>query len=361
MDRWTKEQAWEWYLKQPWLRGCNFMSSDCCNRVDQWQEYGFEERMKTTERELELAASIGFNSIRLILQFEVWDQEHDGFLKRFDRYLELADRYGISSMICFGNDCTVPKKYYTPPKLGPQQVDIGYHGGRKDSPHGGLSGGPGYSILDEPELAEKFYGMVHEIISRYARDSRVVVWDLFNEPGNGRRGSLSLPHMERFFEIARDIGPMQPLTTGAYDSHALCRGELSEIETRALELSDVVSFHCYGSYDHMVRTIDILKKTYGRPMLCTEWLNRITHNDVQTIYPLFYLERIGCYNWGLVAGKYQTYEPWNGLWESYERGEAEDIDFTKWQHDLFRPSLRPYDPKEIELIEQYNRYADEEK
>ena len=22
---WTKEQAWEWYKAQPWMRGCNYM------------------------------------------------------------------------------------------------------------------------------------------------------------------------------------------------------------------------------------------------------------------------------------------------------------------------------------------------
>jgi L-rhamnose isomerase len=31
-----------------------------------------------------------------------------------------------------------------------------------------------------------------------------------------------------------------------------------------------------------------------------------------------------------------------------------DFDFTSWQHDLFRPSLRPYNPKEIELITDFN-------
>ena len=41
-----------------------------------------------------------------------------------------------------------------------------------------------------------------------------------------------------------------------------------------------------------------------------------------------------------------------------ERGEA-DFDVTKWQHDLFRPSGRPYDPREIKLIASYNKKADE--
>jgi hypothetical protein len=33
---------------------------------------------------------------------------------------------------------------------------------------------------------------------------------------------------------------------------------------------------------------------------------------------------------------------------------------TKWFHDLFRPSHRPYDPKEISLIKRFNARADED-
>ena len=36
------------------------------------------------------------------------------------------------------------------------------------------------------------------------------------------------------------------------------------------------------------------------------------------------------------------------------------IDITKWQHDLFRPNLRPYNPAEIELIRRYSELADAE-
>ena len=36
------------------------------------------------------------------------------------------------------------------------------------------------------------------------------------------------------------------------------------------------------------------------------------------------------------------------------------MDFTKWFHDLYRPSHRPYDPKEIEIIHKYCKLADEE-
>ena len=41
--RWSKERIRDWYNARPWMRGCNYMSADCANRVDQWQELGFEE------------------------------------------------------------------------------------------------------------------------------------------------------------------------------------------------------------------------------------------------------------------------------------------------------------------------------
>ena len=84
MERWSKERAWEWYRSRPWIRGCNYMGSDCANRIDQWQEYKFDEKLATAEREFALMESIGYNSIRLILEFEVWDRQHDGFMERLD-------------------------------------------------------------------------------------------------------------------------------------------------------------------------------------------------------------------------------------------------------------------------------------
>lgn len=353
--QWTKEQAWSWYNSKPWIRGCNFMSSDCANRIDEWQEFGFEDRFATTAREIELAEAIGYNSVRVILEFEVWDKQHDGFMQRLDRYLTLFWQHGISAMLVLANDCSVPKSLWQPAKFGEQKYDIGYHGGKKNSPHkkhGELS----WHLLDDPDIAARYYEFVKEIISVYAHDERVIVWNLFNEPGNNR-GNLSLGHMEKFFEIAWTIAPDQPLCADIWSGLRGSRAT-TETEQRALELSDVISYHNYGSYDSNVMLVEQLK-AIGRPALNTEWLNRILHNNVNELYPLFYLEKIGCYNWGFVAGKYQTFEPWEGLWQQVESGGGKNLDLTKWQHDLFRPSLRPYDPAEIDIIKTYNRRADE--
>lgn len=354
--QWTKEQAWKWYNSRPWIRGCNFMSSDCANRIDQWQEFGFEERFETTKREIELAESIGYNSFRLILEFEVWDRQHDGFMKRLDRYLAYMYDHGITAMLVLSNDCSVPKAFFKPAVMGPQSYDLGYHGGRKNSPHQGYENNERWNIRDDPEIAKRYNEFVREIITTYAHDPRVIIWNIINEPGNAR-GTKSLEQMEKFFEIAWTISPDQPLCADVWSSDMRGARASNTIEQRALELSDVISFHQYGGFDTMVGEIEQIK-TLGRPALNTEWLHRIFHNNVENMYPLFYLEKIGSYNWGFVAGKYQTYEPWEGIWQTVANGGGKDYDLTKWQHDLFRPSLRPYDPKEIEIIKKYNEKAD---
>lgn len=353
MSIWSKEKAWEWYRNMPWLRGCNYLPSDCCNRIEFWQSLNFEKHQETMEREFRLMESIGYNSIRVILELLVYEQEYDSFPARFERFLALAAAHHISVMVCFGNDCTVPKNpEYKPPHLGVQEYDLGYHGGRKISPHGSCPDAQGYSLLDEPEYAELFFKMVGEFVTRYANDPRICVWDLFNEPGNNNRGELSVPVVRRVFETARACNPEQPLTSGAWSNPQ----NLTQAEKTALELSDIISYHCYDDYAANIRRIALFRK-FGRPLMNTEWLHRPLHNTVELMFPLFYLERIGCWNWGFVAGLSQTYEPWEGLWRAYEKNNR-IIDISKWQHDLFRPNLRPYDPKEIDVIRDFCNFAD---
>lgn len=355
-NRWSEERIWQWYHERPWLRGFNYLPSDCVSRIEFWQEHEHERVMKTVVDELKLAHESGFNSVRIILPFDVWNKQHDGFMERLDNFLSLADKNSISVMITFGNDCTVPKERYEPPVFGPQPMDFGYHSGRKNSPHVTLPA-PGYSLLDEPELAELHYKMVAEIIGKYREDKRVVIFDLFNEIGNSMRETKSLPHLEKFFAIARDIDPIQPLTACVWRYNKE-RKVYSEAELRAIELSDIISWHYYGNYENTIKTIDRLKE-YRRPLVNTEWLHRVQHNTVETIFPLFYLEQIACYNWGFVAGKSQTYQPWEYLWRRLDNGQGYDLDFTKWQHDLFRANHRPYDPHELTIIKEFTALADQ--
>ncbi len=360
MSVWSKEKAWNWYNNMPWIRGANFMCSQSANRIDEWQDYEFDTRFEITKKELQLLKETGFNTIRIILEFIVWHKEHDKFMDKLERYLSLANENGVKCIIVFGNDCMPPTKEELEARiaLGKQTFDVGYHGGRKVSQHGTFKS-IGVSLLDDETLSPLHYEWVREIILKYKNDSRVLMWDLFNEPGNSNRKDLSLPHLKKFFEIAREINPIQPLTSGVWSNLTNLK-RLSKIEKFALKNSDIITYHDYSDFETSVLILKNLK-TFNRPIINTEWLARNMGNTVFNMFPLFFLERVGCVNWGFVAGKYQTFEPWNSVWDNYEKNPKINFDFTKWFHDLYRPSYRPYDPKEIELIKKFSSLADKEK
>ena len=358
---WTKDQAWEWYNAQPWIRGCNYMPASSPNRYDMWQVWDSERRFEEMERELALAESIGFNAVRIIIVedngFAVWCEDHDGYMRNLEHFLALCGKHKIRAIMCLGNDCSRPKELWSVPKPGPQPYDIGYHGGRKRSQHGSFPGAVGFISADDPELRPKFFKMCGEVMEKYKDDDRVLFWNIWNEPGNNNRGKVTAPLFKEMFQLAWKIGVKHPCAAD------LWRGKLEpNLETAegiAAAWSDIISYHTYSPLHSQIKFAKELKAKFGRPMVNTEWLARIRGCDVQDCYPFFAQARIGCTCWGFVAGKYQTYEPWESMWRQVEKGHR-GFKMTKWFHDLYRPSLKPYDPEEIDIIKHVNAQMDAE-
>ena len=354
--QWTPEEANAWYKKLGWLRGCNFIGSDCVNRLDMWQSYKIEEKLATADRELALAEKIGFNTVRLWANFDVYYAEPDSFMDIFERYIELCCKHKQKVMVVLGYEEDLPRgDVFVPKKMGEQAYALGEHQGRiplseeekaKQSRH----------YLEYSETRDKFLEMVQKIVHKYREDERIFCWNVWNEPGI-ECGERAVEFLDVTFNLVRAEDPVQPLCADIWRGIETGKPTSKE-EIRALELSDVISFHSYSPYRWFVETLSELKK-FGRPIFVTEWLHRINYNNFAELYPLFYLNNIANYCWGFVVGKTQTHEPWPALWEQLDQGNGDRYDFTKWQHDLFRPNLRPYDPREIELIEHFNKLADE--
>ncbi len=190
-----------------------------------------------------------------------------------------------------------------------------------------------------------------ELAEKYGQDDRVQIWDVWNEPGNSNRGTMSQSAMERFFEILREKQVKQPLTADVWRM-STSLDQMSPVERRAVELSDVITFHYYGPYTNMIQLIELLRENFDRPLINNEWLNRLNDNNYKEIFPLFYLEKIGSYSWGLMQGYSQTFEPWGGYFRNpaFMNGT---LDLTKWQHDLYRFNGYPYDPNETKLIRRF--------
>ena len=101
--QWTAAKANEWYGRQPWLVGCNFLPSTAVNDVEMWQKDTFDPA--TIDRELGWAKQLGFNSIRVFLNFVVWQDDAAGLKQRFDQFLGIAQKHGLLVMPILFDDC----------------------------------------------------------------------------------------------------------------------------------------------------------------------------------------------------------------------------------------------------------------
>lgn len=324
-DRWSAERANLWYAKQPWLAGFNYVPSTACNTTEWWQEETFD--LETIDRELGWASDLGLKTARCFTQYIVWKDDPKGFKKRFEQFLSIADKHGITIMPVLFDDCAFGTPRQLDPFLGMQREPI---------PGMILSSwtpSPGKKLgfdLEERPLLKRY---VKDMLSSFGSDKRVVIWDLYNEPMNAVR--VGTPDFLReIFLWAREAAPSQPLTISVWGDHAT--------NPVMLGYSDVVSFHCYTNFDGLKNWIERLKK-HGRPMVNTEWMARPTGSSIETDLPLFREEGVGCYMWGLVNGRTQCQFPW---WNK----PNDPIHEAGWFHDIFHKDGTVYRPKEIEVI-----------
>jgi len=337
--QWTAEDVNEWYAGQPWLLGTNFIPSTAINPVEMWQESTYDP--VTIERELGYAAGIGMNTVRVFLHYLVWKEEGAKYLDRIDHFLGLAEKHGIAVMPVFFDDCWNPS-----PEYGPQpEPEPFVH-------NSGWVQCPGLEILTDTARHDQLKPYLQEVMERFAADDRIIVWDLYNEPGNTNAVAYGDPEdkpeysyvlLKKAFAWARDAAPSQPLTTGVWTGDWSDPEHLSPLNQFSLEHSDLITFHCYHDLEGFRRFYEPLQR-YDRPVVCTEFMSRGSGGTFEAILPYMKEHKIGGYNWGLVNGKTQTIYSW----ESWTRDISGEADF--WHHDILRRDGTPYDQSEADLM-----------
>jgi hypothetical protein len=321
---WSIGQSQKWYREQPWLVGCNYIPSTAINQLEMWQSESFDPQ--TIERELSCAASLGFNTVRVYLHDLLWEADRHGFLERVDRYLDIASSVGIRTLFVFFDACWVNQAH-----LGPQPRPIpGVH-------NSGWLQSPVAGVLTDRNRWDGLERYVKGLLRAFGDDSRVLMWDLYNEPGNGSYLNNSLPLLEAAFAWARAIDPAQPLTAGVWNL-----GEaFADLNRFQLEQSDLISFHNYREAEALESQIRDLQR-HGRPIICTEYMARSQDSRFETHLPIFEREQVGCYSWGLVSGKTQTIYPWGS-----RQGAPEP---EVWFHDILRGDGTPFDAAEVAFV-----------
>src|SRR3982751_4462652 len=95
-QRWSEDKANQWYAKQDWLAGANYVPASASNQIEMWQKETFNPQQ--IEKELALAKGIGMNSMRVFLHDLVWQQDPEGYKARIEEFLQIAERNGIKPM-----------------------------------------------------------------------------------------------------------------------------------------------------------------------------------------------------------------------------------------------------------------------
>jgi hypothetical protein len=338
---WTAEHANKWYSNQGWLVGANFIPSSAINQLEMWQRETFDT--VTIERELGWAQSIGMNTMRVFLHDLLYKQDPAGLRKRMDIFLAIAQRHGIKTLFVLFDSCWDPF-----PKLGKQ---------REPKPFVHNSGwvqSPGqYALKDSLEYPrlEKY---VKDVVSWFAKDERVLGWDVWNEPDNMTGPSYEklelpnkvdyvLPLLKKAFQWSRSAGPSQPLTSGIWVGNWSSHERMKAIEQLQMEESDIITFHNYDNAEEFEKRILLLQR-YGKPVICTEYMARPNGSTFQGFLPVAKKYKVGMYNWGFVNGKTQTIYPWDSWTKQYT---AEP---PVWFHDIFQQDGAAYRPGEVSLI-----------
>jgi hypothetical protein len=192
-------------------------------------------------------------------------------------------------------------------------------------------------------------------VGAFANDARILGWDLWNEPSNTNDGSyhrLEPPNkrqivealLPKVFAWAREAHPSQPLTSGVWDIDFEKGIPLTPTQQTQLDNSDVITFHNYGWPESFEKEVQYLQK-FDRPVICTEYMARSAGSTFDTVLPIAKKHMVGAINWGFVAGKTQTYYPWDSWRHPYILDQP-----TVWFHEVLHPDGKPYREQEVNLI-----------
>jgi hypothetical protein len=339
---WTKPEAAAWYAQQKWLVGSNYIPADAINQLEMWQAATFNPGQ--IDKELGWAQGMGMTTMRVFLHDALWQQDAPGFKKRIDIFLAIAARHGIKPLFVLFDSCWDPN-----PRVGPQHAPLpGIH-------NSGWVQGPGAEALANPKEYPRLESYVKDIVGSFAKDDRILGWDVWNEPDNSNASTYADTSQARFdhvafllpkvFEWARSVNPSQPLTSGIWHhDHWENLDSLNSVEKTQLTQSDVISFHDY-SWPEIFTARAASLEVYGRPIICTEYMARGAGSTFDTILPIGKRRNIGMINWGFVNGKTQTDMPWDSWQRPYTLRPP-----TLWFHDILRADGTPYRARETAII-----------
>jgi len=336
------------------VRGATFIPSYASNTYDIWRHYDHD----VFDRELRLVEAVGYNSVRLWLNYSVYEEIGPQMVDRVEDAVRLCAKYHLRALIVLFDSCGVrPRKdarwmtaseaydhFMNSPRLSAeekqhlQRLFGGYvKGYGKDTLVPVGSDSPIMAILWQswqstpgndrlgPEWYPKLEAYVNALIGRLRNNPNVLQWELMNEPEFVSEG----PFTANLLVKAEDLKLVETFLTHLHDYvKQRYRNELFGIGWAMLgnsrkyaHLVDVLNFHVYAEPDKLQQTIDqavAISKEVGKPILITETLanwdfgapdfgklasdeGQLAH--YQKVLPVLLKSPIGWMAWGMVISR----------------------------------------------------------
>ena len=224
------------------VRGFNYQPSFGSTGVEIWID---KFDAAAVDRELGLARRYfpGMNTVRLWLSHDAYIKNPRRFSENFEATLACCQKYGIKAIPTLFNN------WHSVPDFGGiSQEMIGYW--FKNYGRNGES--PGYVF--RPYLEAMF--------KDHASDTRILAWDLCNEPFNSGDAGSYVPWLQHTYKLAKTLGAKQPVGVSVGASV----GHLKHVEP----FSDILMIHPYFASNCDWKALKAFAAEHKKPLLATE-------------------------------------------------------------------------------------------
>ena len=299
--QWTEKQAWDWEKKVGTIIGFN-------------QPESAYPGMTNLEI-LRKAADLGFNSVRFWLKGEDVDAQI-AYIKK------MADEAKSCGMT-ISPVLSLQRKYFNDKENEKENL----------------------KIVEE---------LVKTLIRPFANDERIVLWDIWNEPGFKTGDPETFREMEwveKMVHWCREENLCQPITASIIwdpDRDADVSSPTWEKRRQVEAMMDLHNFHSYDCARNFGAeidyTLDRIRKISNRPIVCTEAMIRVNGSSVQRTLPVFAREHVHVYLWGLYNNDWN----WSVKW-----GRSTYDAFDPMFHDFLWADGDAYDAREFPFIKNF--------
>jgi len=344
------------------VRGANYIPSYASNTYEIWRNYDHE----IFDRELRLAAGVGYNSVRLWLNYQAFEESGTTMVDHVDDALRICAKYHLRAVVVLFDSCGIRlrkdvkwmtasdayEQFQSSSRFTAEQktfmaalfknyvrgfgahtlVPVG-----ADTPFMALlwqnwQPTPGNARLG-PEWYARLEKYVDAIVGRFQDNPNVLLWDVMNEPEFASEGFLSATEL-----ITPEMEKIRDAFLQHFHEHLKLRfpDEVFSVGWASLEhaekysdLADVITFHVYGDAGRLSSEIEkaheysesthkriLITETlanwdFGKPDFGAMATDEAQLEHYRDVLPVLIKSPIGWIGWGMVISR--DFDPYTDI------------------------------------------------